>query len=142
MGFEKFGWVSYVRDTRLAEFVDYLQEGIICGTKCSECGSIQFPPRAHCPRCLSSNFEWKELSGECVLITHTNLQAAPSMFEDRAPYLLGLAELSEGPKVFAWIEKTIPEAQVTIGMKLRLKATTLSNGHLAYVLNPAESKEN
>ena len=64
------------------------------------------------------------------------------MFEDRAPYILGLAELSEGPKVFAWIEKTVPESQVTIGLKLKLKATALPNGNLAYILKPAGSKEN
>jgi uncharacterized OB-fold protein len=48
--------------------------------------------------------------------------------------LLGLAQLSEGPKVFAWIDKKIPEDQITIGMKLQLKASKLSNGNFAYTL--------
>lgn len=99
-----------------------------------ECGYVQFPPRAHCVRCLSNNFEWKELSGGCVLITYTKVDATPSMFKGLAPYLLGLAEFPEGPKVFAWIDKTIPEDQIGIGMKLKLKATTLVNGNLSYSL--------
>ena len=56
------------------------------------------------------------------------------MFKDQAPYLLGLAEFHEGPKVFAWIEKEIPEDQLRAGMKLELKVTKLSNGNLTYLL--------
>jgi len=56
------------------------------------------------------------------------------MFKDQAPYFLGLAELSDGPKVFAWIDKTIPDDQISIGMKLKLQATNLANGNLCYTL--------
>ena len=134
LGFEKFGWVSYASQTRISKFIDYLQEGKTCGTKCKECGCVQFPPRAHCVRCLSNNFEWKELSGDCVLITYTKVDATPSMFKDQAPYLLGLAEFTEGPKVFAGIDKAIPEDQISAGMKLKLNATKLANGNLSYTL--------
>lgn len=69
-----------------------------------------------------------------MLITYTKVDATPSMFKDQAPYLLGLAEFPEGPKVFSWIDKTIPEDQISIGMKLKLNATKLVNGNLSYVL--------
>ena len=134
MGFEKFGWVSYTSETRVAKFVEYLHDGRIYGTKCKECEALQFPPRAHCIRCLSDRFEWSALSGNCTLITYTKVDAAPAAFKEQAPYLLGLAQLSEGPKVFAWIDKKIPEDQITIGMKLQLKASKLSNGNFAYTL--------
>ena len=134
MSFERFGWVSYTDQTRIAKFIDYLEEGKISGTQCKECGYVQFPPRAHCVRCLSSNFEWKELTGNCVLITYTELHATPSMFKHQAPYFLGLAELSNGPKVLAWIDKTIPDDQITIGMKLKLQPSNLPNGNLCYTL--------
>lgn len=135
MGFERFGWISYASQTRISKFVDYLQEGKIYGTECKECGCVQFPPRAHCVRCLSSSFEWKELAGDCVLITYTKVETTPSMFKEQAPYLLGLAELPEGPKVFAWIDKTVPEDRINIGMKLKLNPTKLANGNLCYALN-------
>lgn len=134
MGFEKFGWISYASQTRISKFIDYLQEGKIYGTQCKECGCVQFPPRAHCVRCLSNSFEWKELTGDGVLITYTKVDATPSMFKDQSPYFLGLAELSDGPKVFAWIDKTIPEDQISIGMKLKLNPTKLTNGNLCYTL--------
>lgn len=134
MGFERFGWVSYVSQTRISKFVDLLQEGKICGTECKECGYVQFPPRAHCVKCLSSDFEWKELTGNCLLITYTKVDATPSMFKDHAPYILGLAEFAEGPKAFAWIDKGIPDDEISIGMRLKLRETNLANGNLCYTL--------
>lgn len=138
MGFERFGWVAYASQTRIAKFIDYLQDGKVCGTKCEECGSLQFPPHAHCTRCLATNVQWKELSGDCTLITFTKVEAAPAAFTGQAPYLLGLAELAEGPKVFAWIDKRLSEESVAIGMKLRLKTSKLSNGNLSYTLTRTE----
>ena len=134
MGFEKFGWVPYVSHSRVTKFMEFLQEGKIYGTKCKECGALQFPPRAHCVRCFSSNFEWDHLSGNCTLITYTKVDAPPAAFKEQAPYILGLAELTEGPKVFAWIDKSVAEDHILLGMKMRLKATRLSNGNWTYVL--------
>lgn len=56
-------------------------------------------------------------------------------FKEQAPYFLGLAELKEGPKAFAWIDKQIPESQIRIGMKMRLKIVKLPNANLIYTLN-------
>ncbi len=140
MTFQDFGWISYASRTRVSKFVEYLREGKIYGTKCSECGLLQFPPRAHCSRCFSANFEWKELTGDCTLITYSKVEAAPSMFQDQAPYMIALAEFQEGPKALAWIDKTIPEDQISIGMKLKLIPTKLPNERVSYVLTkPAES---
>ena len=62
------------------------------------------------------------------------VEAAPLSFIERAPYMLGLAQFTEGPKVFAWIDNAIAESEVSIGMKLRLRILQLSNGNLAYTL--------
>ncbi len=134
MGFEGFGQVPCVSQTRVAKFLDYLQDGKVYATKCKECGAIQFPPRAHCVRCLSTSFEWSHVSGICTLLTFTKVEATPTAFKEQAPYALGLAELEEGPKVFAWIDKSIGESQISIGMKMRIKPKRLSNGNWAYTL--------
>ena len=134
LGFEKFGWVSFASQTKVSKFVEYLEAGKIYGTKCLECGIIQFPPRAYCSQCLSSNFEWKQLSGDCSLITFTKVDAAPSTFKEQAPYLLGLAQFSEGPKVLAWIDQRIPMERLKAGRRLKLKPSRLENGNISYVL--------
>jgi len=139
LGFEKFGWVSYVSQTRVSKFVDYLQEGKLYGTRCSECGAIEFPPRAHCPRCLSDKFEWKPLSGNCSLVTYTRVDSAPAIFQDQAPYYLGLAELTEGPKIFAWVDKHVPESELTSEMKMELKIEKLQDGRILYVISKVKS---
>lgn len=139
MGFERFGYVSYVSQTKVSKFAEYLEAGKIYGTKCLECGCLHFPPRAHCLRCLSATFEWTPLSGDCTLITFTKVEAAPATFKEEAPYLLGLAEFSEGPKVFAWIDRAIPEENVMVGIKLKLKPSKLANGNSSYLLTNPEA---
>jgi uncharacterized OB-fold protein len=134
MGFEKFGFISFASQTKVAKFVDYLQLGKICGTKCKECGCLQFPPKAHCTRCLSNVFQWSELSGDCTLITFTKVDATPAAFKEQSPYVLGLAELVEGPKAFAWMHKGISEDKIAIEMKLKLKPVNLPNGNMSYAL--------
>ena len=133
MGFERFGWVSYASQTRISKFVDLLREGKIYGTECKECGYVQFPPRAHCVKCLSSGFEWKELTGNCVLITYTKVDATPSMFKDYAPTSLVLRNLLKVRKS-SWIDKGISDDEISIGMKLKLRETNLANGNLCYTL--------
>jgi len=134
MGFERFGLVSYASQSRVVKFVEYLQNGEIYGTKCKKCGEFQFPPRAHCSKCLSTNYDWVPLVNQCVLVTYTTVEAAPLSFIERAPYMLGLAQFTEGPRVFAWIDSAITEKEISIGMKLRLKILELTNGNLAYTL--------
>jgi uncharacterized OB-fold protein len=55
-------------------------------------------------------------------------------FKEQGPYTLGLAELAEGPRAFAWIDKSVAEDHISLGMKMHLKATQLSNGNWTYVL--------
>jgi uncharacterized OB-fold protein len=139
MGFEKFGFVSCVSQTRISKFAEYLEVGKIQGTKCLDCGCVEFPPRAYCRRCLSDKWEWVPLSGDCNLVTYTKVEAAPAAFKEEAPYLLGLAEFLEGSKVFAWIDRSISESDVKVGMRLKLKPLKLANGNFAYLLSRANS---
>jgi len=121
LGFEKFGFVSYVSQTRVSGFAKYLEAGKICGTKCLECGYLEFPPRAYCRLCLSDKWEWAAMSGECKLLTFTRVEVAPAAFKDEAPYVVGLAQFMDGPRVLAWVDRTIPESSMQVGARLSLK---------------------
>ncbi len=117
MPFHYFGKVNFVPYTKVTEFADYLKDGKLMATKCKKCGESSFPPRADCLNCLSDDFDWVEISGKGTLHTYTVIHAAPTGFDDIAPYILGLVDLDEGGRLVAWID--VPEEEVKIGMRLK-----------------------
>ncbi len=138
MSFARFGEVSYTSQTRLQEFVRFLEQGKIAGTKCKQCNRIEFPPRADCAKCLSNDFEWVELTGKGKLITLTLNQFAPTTFKDETPYTLAVAQLDEGPRVFARLHAQRIEG-LEVGSRVRLVPVKLGADRLSYelVVEPA-----
>jgi len=134
VSFDKFGKMSYVSETKVADFVKYLEEGKIMATRCIRCGKLYFPPRADCPDDLSVDMTWQELSGKCKLLTYTTAHFAPIGFKDDLPYTLALAQCEEGVKVFALFSKDLNENEIHIGMDLRLTSLRLPNGRITYEL--------
>lgn len=96
MGFEKFGIVTFAPFTKVSAFVDKLKEGKIEGTKCKKCQTQYFPPKADCPKCLVSDMDWVPVSGKGKLLTYITIHAAPTGFEGKAPYTIGVIELDSG----------------------------------------------
>ena len=89
--FKDFGIVSFVPSSKVNDFVKYLKEGKLAGTRCRKCGAYYMPPRADCVQCYSSEVEWVEKSNIGTLITFTTIYSAPTGFEERVPYNLGIA---------------------------------------------------
>lgn len=70
------------------------------GTKCARCSSLFFPPRSFCPRCRrSGKIEPFQFSGNGEVVSYTVIRAAPSGFENQAPYAIGIVRLDEGPQI-------------------------------------------
>jgi uncharacterized OB-fold protein len=116
MPFHYFGKVNFVPYTKVTEFADYLKDGKLMASKCKKCGEYSFPPRADCIHCLSDEFEWVECSGKGELHTYTIIHAAPTGFDDIAPYILGVLDLDDGGRLIGWIN--IPREVIEIGMRL------------------------
>ena len=119
MPFYWFGKVNFVPYTRVTGFADELKDGRLMGSKCSSCGAVSFPPRADCIECLSPEFEWLEYSGDAVLHTYTVIPAAPTGFDELAPYIVGIVDLPEGGRLLGWIEG-IDKEDIEIGMPLKV----------------------
>lgn len=134
MSFGRFGKVSYVSETKVADFVKHLEEGRIMATRCSRCGKLYFPPRADCPDDLSADMSWQELTGRCKLLTYTTAHFAPTGFQNDVPYTIALAQCEEGAKVYALLSKDIDEKEVSIQMDLRVAPVKLPNGRVTYEL--------
>ncbi|MBN2033505.1 MAG: Zn-ribbon domain-containing OB-fold protein [Deltaproteobacteria bacterium] len=134
--FSKFGTVSFTSISKTNDFVGYLEQGKVMGTKCKICGLEFFPPRADCYKCLSSDMEWFEVAGKGKLLTFSRLQYGPVGFEGDLPYAIALADFGSY-KVFGRIAGDIPADDIRVGMDVTVAANTLPNGQLNYVFNKA-----
>ena len=100
-----------------ASFDQYLAEGKLMASRCMDCGTLNLPPRAICPRCHSESLEWTETSGKGRLAGFTVVSIAPTFMIEQGygrdkPYVSGVVELDEGVKISARItgvDATRPE---------------------------------
>ncbi len=130
--FKKFGTVSFTAITKTNDFVGYMEEGKIMGTKCKKCGLQFFPPRADCHQCLSSDMEWFEVAGTGKLLAYSKLQYGPVGFEADLPYCIAVLDYGDY-KVFGRIAKDIPDDEIKIGMEMKAAVNKLPNDQLNYV---------
>jgi uncharacterized OB-fold protein len=124
--FKKFGTVSFTAITKTNDFVAFLEDNKVMGTRCKDCG------RADCHQCLTSNMEWFEVSGKGKLVTYSKLQYAPIGFEEDVPYCIALVDYGDY-KVFGRIAGDVQEDDIQVGMELQTVVNTLPNGQLNYV---------
>ena len=137
MGFERFGIVAFTSQTKASPFVDYLEKGILAGTKCKGCGTFYFPPRPDCFHCLSANTEWSEITGKGKLVSYSTLIYAPTGFEADLPYTIALVEYANKAKVFGRLSKEIQPEEMSIGMELKHAIVKLPNDRITYEFKKA-----
>lgn len=134
--FAQFGTVSFAGVTQINDFIGYLEEGKLMGTRCKKCGKQYFPPRAQCFNSLSDEMEWFEVTGKGKLVSFSTLQYAPTGFTDDLPYTIALVDYGDY-KVFARIDKSVQEADLSVGMDLKAVVSKTSNDKLTFVFQKA-----
>jgi uncharacterized OB-fold protein len=134
--FKKFGTVSFTSISKINDFIDHLENGRVMGTRCNDCGTAFFPPRADCHQCLSSDIEWFEISGTGKLVTYSKLEFAPIGFQEDVPYCIALLDYGDH-KVFGRIAGDVPEEEIQVGMEMKTTVNELPNGQLNYVFQKA-----
>jgi hypothetical protein len=132
--FKKFGTVSFIGQSKVNDFIDYLEAGKIMGTRCRDCGMMFFPPRADCYKCLTSNMDWFEFDKPGKLVSFSKLQFGPVGFENDLPYIIALLDFGEY-KIFGRIADQVSENELSIGMQMKAMVNTLPNGQLNYVFD-------
>ncbi|MBI5251409.1 MAG: Zn-ribbon domain-containing OB-fold protein [Desulfomonile tiedjei] len=137
MGFEQFGIISFTGVTKTEQFVEFLKNNELRGTACKSCGAKFFPPRSDCDKCLANDMDWFSITGEGTLITYTKAMYAPAGFEKDVPYVLGVAEFSDGIKVFGRLDKSLPDDAIKAGMKVIVRILGLEDDRLSYELTAA-----
>ena len=134
--FNKFGTVSFTSTTKVNDFIDYLEQDKVMGTRCKKCGLSFFPPRADCHQCLTGDMEWFEISGAGKLVTYSKLEYAPVGFGEDLPYAIALLDYGDY-KVFGRIAGDVPEDEIKVGMDMKTVVNELPNGQLNYVFQKA-----
>lgn len=69
--------------------------------RCNDCGQHYFYPRPLCRHCLSRNVEWRQVSGKGKLHSFVINSRPPKTFPIQQPFLIGLVELDEGPRMMS-----------------------------------------
>lgn len=129
--FSRFGTVSFTSITKVNDFINYLEQGKIMGTRCKTCGERFFPPRADCCKSLDSNMEWLEVTGYGILQTFSTLYYAPAGFETDLPYTIAVVDFGSC-KVFGQLDPAIDAKSLQIGMKLKIAVHKLNEKQLIY----------
>jgi uncharacterized OB-fold protein len=94
-----------VNDTLAAPHWRGLLSDRLLVQRCTACGYLRWPPSPVCPECLTPGGEWSPMSGRGRLWSYCVYWHAyhPSLRSD-IPYVVGLVELDEGPRVVARLE--------------------------------------
>ena len=82
----------------------YRERYNLLGTKCLVCERTYFPLRKICPQCRrDGNPVDIRFSGKGTLFTYTIIRTASEDFKAFTPYVMGIVQLNEGPKVTSQI---------------------------------------
>jgi len=76
------------------------------------------------------------IDGKSTLVSFTEVFFAPPAFQQEAPYLLGLAELANGLRVFAPISTGVTRDQLKPGVQMTLRVAKGSRDNMFYWLEP------
>jgi uncharacterized OB-fold protein len=100
------------------EFWDGAKRGRIRMQKCTSCGHIRYPISHCCPKCLSLDFAWTDLSGRGEVYSYVVFhQLYNKAFEKDIPYNVALVQLEEGPRMYSNVVGVDNDA-VKVGDKL------------------------
>jgi uncharacterized OB-fold protein len=99
-------------------FWDALRQERVVLQRCGACDSWVYYPRARCPRCLSGDLTWHEVSGRAHLFSYTiTHQPTTYQFADEMPQIIAIVELDEGVRLTTTLVG-VEHRDLSIGLKL------------------------
>jgi len=88
----------------------------IAGKKCNSCGHTYFGRVDYCSRCGNKNLEPIKYRGQGRIYSFTTVYVPPLHLKDDAPYVVGIVDLAEGPRVTARLN--LPASEIKIGQEV------------------------
>jgi uncharacterized OB-fold protein len=94
------GFLLPVVDADSAAFWAATKEGRLTVQACSSCGALRHPPRPMCPRCRSTEREWKPVAGTGTIWSYA-VPHPPLLkpYTDLAPYNISVVALDQDPNI-------------------------------------------
>nr|MDO8115218.1 Zn-ribbon domain-containing OB-fold protein [Candidatus Sigynarchaeota archaeon] len=121
--------MSEEKEILQSNYLNFLNEKKLMGSKCKKCGHVDLPPRKICSKCLSSDTGWIDLTNlSGKLSTFSCVYVGTKRFLDRGfdqknPYAFGVVTLENGAAITGLLQGVDPKKPETIkiGMNLKLK---------------------
>jgi uncharacterized protein len=93
------------------------------GSRCTQCGTVYFPPRPVCPACTRHRQSIEkmvpfQLSGFGEVLSYTIVHEPAEGFEMQVPYVIALVKTDEGPVLTGQVVDIEPEG-ARIGLRVR-----------------------
>jgi uncharacterized OB-fold protein len=102
------------------------REGRLLIQRCAACGEYQFYPRGHCVHCSAAGPEWIEANGTGRLHTFSVVhRTATQAFAEDVPYVVGILELDDGPRLTVNVVDT-PLEELACDLPVRVVFTTVT----------------
>jgi uncharacterized OB-fold protein len=109
-----------------------LDDGHLLVAVCGACGKHFLPPLATCPRCGSRAITEQPAPARARLYTWTVVhQAVDPVFRDDAPYVIGLAELADGTRLYGRVVD-VEHDDLRAGLDLRVGVATAGGQPIWY----------
>lgn len=84
-------------------------EGRFALQQCSECGTVQYPPRDACQSCLGTDLPWCDQDPRGTLLAETKVRTSTKLyFRERAPWRIGTVKLDVGPVILCHLHDDCP----------------------------------
>jgi len=95
-------------DFTYSAYTAQLAQKKLVGSRCKNCGHFAVPSKIICPECRSTEGEPYEFSGKGKLAAFSVIYYGPTFMKDygygpQNPYVAGVVDLEEGPRVSAQI---------------------------------------
>ncbi len=87
---------------------------------CTECKTIQYPPRDVCCSCLSVDLEWRETENKGIVIAETTIHVSPdSYYRENYPWRSGLVQIASNLVILCHLHGDVKHGEpVQMALKL------------------------
>ncbi len=123
-----------VPDELSKPFWDAVNEKRLVLQKCTDCNTLQYPPRKTCAKCGSAKLEWKEVNGRGHISTYVVIEDGRLLrrIPDQ-PYNLALITLDEDPGINFYSNLPgLPVDDVPVGAAVEVVFEEVAPGQLIH----------